>query len=132
MKFPRRPLKSPRTIELTALMDVIFILLIFFMLNSQLDKQQSISMELPQAENSRVSLHQHIEILITALNQISAQEQTMSLPKLKAWLEQQDRQRSVMIKADRDASYGKALEVFDVLQTLGYQKVSLGTVPPRL
>jgi biopolymer transport protein ExbD len=113
-------------------MDVMFILLIFFMLNSQLDQQQSISIALPSAEQSKSTPTKHIEITLNALDQISAEGQTMGQQELKLFLESKEKIRPVMIKADQDASYGKALSLFDLLQTLGYENVSLGTVPPRL
>jgi biopolymer transport protein ExbD len=113
-------------------MDVIFILLIFFMLNSQMDQQQSLSIELPEAEQSQSITTQHIEISLNALDQVSAEGKTLSESELKEFLVSEDRSRPVLLKADQDASYGKALGLFDLLQGMGYEKVSLGTIPPRL
>lgn len=132
MHIPRRTFKVHRTIELTALMDVIFILLIFFMLNSQMDQQQSLSIELPEAEPSQSTTRQHIEISLNALDQISAQGKTLSESELKDFLDSKNRKLPVLLKADQDASYGKALGLFDLLQGMGYEKISLGTIPPRL
>ena len=113
-------------------MDVIFILLIFFMLNSQMDQQQSLSIELPEAEQSQSITTQHIDINLNALDQISAGGKTVSDSELKTFLASENRDLPVLLKADRDASYGKALGIFDLLQSMGYEKVSLGTIPPRL
>jgi biopolymer transport protein ExbD len=111
---------------------VIFILLIFFMLNAQIEHRQGLSLQLPAASQTQALLEQHIEISLNSLNQISVENRQFGLGELKAWLEEKDRNTPILIQGDQDASYGKALAIFDLLQSLGYRQVALGTVPPRL
>jgi biopolymer transport protein ExbD len=132
VKFPRRPARPHKALELTALLDVIFILLIFFMLNAQIEHRQGLSLQLPAASQTQALLEQHIEISLNSLNQISVENRQFGLGELKAWLEEKDRNTPILIQGDQDASYGKALAIFDLLQSLGYRQVALGTVPPRL
>ena len=132
MKFKRRPPWPYKALELTSLLDVIFLLLIFFMVNGQMERRQGLQLQLPEATQTRVILDQHIEISLNSLNQINVEGNSYSLSELKAWLENKNRNTPILLQADQDASYGKALKIFDVLQSLGYQKISLGTIPARL
>jgi biopolymer transport protein ExbD len=113
-------------------MDVIFILLIFFMMNDQLDRQQGLQLKLPEAQQSQPVIEAHLSIEINALNQISVDERMISFPELQSWLTEKDRNTKVLIKGDQDASYGKTLKIFDLLGSLGFERVTLGTIPPRL
>jgi biopolymer transport protein ExbD len=113
-------------------MDVIFILLIFFMMNDQIIQEQGLQLQLPEAKQSKPILEEHLSIEINALNQLVFNENFISLPELKAKLKDEKRSTKVLIRGDRDASYGKALKVFDLLRGLGFQQVTLGTLPPRL
>ena len=113
-------------------MDVIFILLIFFMMNDQIVQEQGLQLNLPEAEQSRPILEKHLSIEINALNQLVYKESFIYLPELKTKLKSEKRSTKILIRGDRDASYGKALKVFDIIRSLGFQQVTLGTLPPRL
>ena len=132
MKFKRRPPWPYKALELTSLLDVMFLLLIFFMVNSQMERSQGLQLQLPEASQTRVLVEEHIEISLNSLNQISVEGVSYSLGELKMWLEKKNRNTPVLLQADQDASYGKALKIFDVLQGLGYRQISLGTIPARL
>lgn len=110
----------------------MFILLIFFMLNSQWDRDSALNLRLPQAGQATPLFSDHIEILLDELDGISIEGNPTSLIEMEGWLKGQSTTRPVLIKADRDASYGKAIQIFDLLQKLGFNTVSLGALPPRL
>lgn len=132
MKFPRRPQTRSKVLDLTALMDVMFILLIFFMLNSQWDDNVGLSLELPQATQAKPLVDQHVEIVLDELDQLTIDGLSVNLGELEFQLEGEPRHRPILLRADRDASYGKAVSIFDHLEKLGFHRVALGTTPPRL
>lgn len=113
-------------------MDVIFILLIFFMMNDQIVQEQGLQLQLPEAKQSKPILEEHISIEINALNQLFFMDKLIYLPDLKARLKDEKRSTKILIRGDVDASYGKALKIFDLLRGLGFHQVTLGTLPPRL
>jgi len=119
-------------LDLTALMDMMFILLIFFVLNSQWDEKDGLSLDLPQATQSKPLVERHVEIVLDELDQLTIDGVAVNLAELESQLEGQPRHRPILLKADRDASYGKAVSIFDRLEKLGFHRVVLGTIPPRL
>ena len=97
-----------------------------------MERRQGLQLQLPEASQTKVLVEEHIEISLNSLNQISVEGVSYSLGELKMWLEKKNRNTPVLLQADQDASYGKALKIFDVLQGLGYRQISLGTIPARL
>ena len=66
MKLSLRPRTEPE-VNMTSLIDVVFLLLIFFMVSTSFVKQSQINIRLPQADSSRVvpELPDQIDIMIT-------------------------------------------------------------------
>ena len=64
MKF-RRTTREPLSVNLTPLIDVVFLLLIFFMVSTTFTRETQLSIDLPEAEGqARQSIEEEIEILI--------------------------------------------------------------------
>lgn len=128
MKFSRRKKQLPGRIELTALIDIMFILNIFFMLNAQSFTPRSIDVNLPAAETSQGINAEFFEITVNDLNQILLKGQRIPLEDLQSTLEKTDRETMIVLKADRESAYGKAIEIFDLLRSLKFEKVHLETL----
>ena len=64
MKFIARPLEEPN-MDLTSLIDVVFLLLIFFMVSTTFDQQSKLKVTLPEASaTEQVASKQALEIVI--------------------------------------------------------------------
>ena len=133
MKFARR-VREEVEVNLTPLIDVVFLLLIFFMVSTTFTKETSLSLDLPEAssQSSRASDTQ-IEITITqggdfALNGVSLINKKDDT--LRAALEkvsEGDSAIPLVITADSATPHQSVVTALDVAGQLGFAKRSITT-----
>ena len=130
MKFRRNSkLESGlRQIDLAPLIDVIFQLLIFFMLSSSFTFQSGINVKLPKAVTSDVIKEENLIVTITSENVAYLNEKVITLKELGDSLKKEaDKQRPLLIKADRRASVGRVVDVWDLCRNAGIEKINIAT-----
>ena len=119
---------------LIGLVDLAFLLAFFLLLSSNFILQQGISISMPF---SRFSLgpqsnQQIISITGGAVPAIYFQDQRVSMEQLGPLLDAAKRKdQSIIIKADRSASYETVAEVTNVALERGITSVALAATPPR-
>lgn len=130
LKFKRHLKLDEDRLDVTPLIDVVFLLLIFFMLTSTFVLQPGIKVKLPRAITSEALREKNLIIVITAGGKIYLDNEIISLDELSARLEKaaQDK-RAVLIKADRKISLGRVVEVWDLCRDVGITQVSIATEP---
>ena len=116
------------------MIDIIFFLLVFFMMRMlSMVVQKSVPLTLPQAESATVSMTRNIPVTITADGGIYYERDLMSLRDLAERLAA-DAARgediSVILRGDAAASYGTVVQVMDVVKRLGIEKVYIATDTP--
>ena len=116
------------------MIDIIFFLLVFFMMRMlSMVVQKSVPLTLPQAESAKVSMTRNIPVTITADGGIYYERDLMSLRDLAERLAA-DAARgediSVILRGDAAASYGTVVQVMDVVKRLGIEKVYIATDTP--
>ena len=115
-------------IDIAPLIDVIFQLLIFFMLSSTFTFQSSINVKLPKAVTSDVlKKEENLIVTITNENIIYVDNLVTTLKELESTLSSYDRSRSLLIKADRRASVGRIVDVWDLCRNLGIERINIAT-----
>lgn len=126
-------------IELTPLIDVVFLLLIFFMISTTFTKETSLKINLPEASGeSDAQQPSSIEIQIGAESQYAIAAGTDGAAKalinstretLKSALTQYQQQTSLLliIRADRQAPHEAVIKVMDVAQELGLTNITFAT-----
>jgi biopolymer transport protein ExbD len=135
------PVKLSRTTNynfgwllLIGLVDLAFLLAFFLLLSSNFILQQGISISMPF---SRFSLgpqsnQQIISITGGAVPAIYFQDQRVTMEQLGPLLDAAKRQdQSIIIKADRSASYETVAEVTNAALEHGITSVALAATPPR-
>jgi len=130
MKFRRNSkLESGlRQIDLAPLIDVIFQLLIFFMLSSSFTFQSGISVKLPKAVTSDVIKEENLIVTITGENVAYLNEKVITLKELGESLKKEAKnRRPLLIKADRRASVGRVVDVWDLCRNAGIEKINIAT-----
>ncbi|MGC2626171.1 MAG: biopolymer transporter ExbD [Candidatus Udaeobacter sp.] len=119
---------------LIGLVDLAFLLAFFLLLSSNFILQQGISISMPF---SRFSLgpqsnQQIISITGGAVPAIYFQDQRVTMEKLGPLLDAAKRKdESIIIKADRSASYETVAEVTNAALEHGITSVALAATPPR-
>jgi len=77
MKFKRQP-REELELNLTPLIDVVFLLLIFFMVSTTFQKESEISLQLPKAsESSEETTTESIEVVINAAGRFYVNDQEL-------------------------------------------------------
>ncbi|NLE64565.1 MAG: biopolymer transporter ExbD [Elusimicrobia bacterium] len=126
----RKNIKSTRTfaIDLTPLIDVIFQLIIFFMLSSSFTTPTAIDVKLPKAVTSDAVNDDNMIIVISSENIIYHNNGVITIDELRELLGRPyNRKRPVLIKADRRASVGRIVDVWDIGRHLGIERINIAT-----
>ena len=124
--------KGVRQIDIAPLIDVIFLLLIFFLLTSSFIFQPGIKINLPKAVTSEIVQEQGVTITVTGENLIYIYNKVYTIKELPAKLRQAAKEnRPILINADRKASLGRVVEVWDLCRSLGISSVNIATNQPN-
>ncbi len=131
MLFHRK--KRPRyqiQVPLTSLIDIIFMLLIYFLLTTNFMVDEGIKIKLPQAKAAAPQIQQEITVFVDQqgraflLNKHVPED--MLFKKLKEMIKGQ-KDRLVVIKADRSVVLNKAVKVMDIAKAAGAARLCLAT-----
>jgi len=122
-------------INLTPLIDVVFLLLIFFMVSTKFVSDSTIEVELPFSGLSElVSETQWLEVAIEANGDVSINGKAVGRPGPKAMqgifsnlLKSADAELVLSIRADGRANYQTVIDVVDAARTAGVQKIAFAT-----
>ncbi|MDD5255031.1 MAG: biopolymer transporter ExbD [Candidatus Omnitrophica bacterium] len=117
-----------KQIDIAPLIDIVFQLLIFFMLTSSFIIQPGIKVNLPKALTSEVVKFENVELLVSAENIVYFNGKVVVTSELKNLLAGvAKRKQSVLIRADKQASLGRIVEVWDMCRDLGVAQVNIAT-----
>ena len=128
MKFKRKVKIEMGSLDIAPLIDVVFLLLIFFMLTSSYIFQPGIRVDLPRAVTSEVLHRELLIVTVTSLNSIYINERPTEWDELvsRLALAAADDQ-PVLIRADKNASLGRIIEVWDVCRQINIKQISIAT-----
>jgi biopolymer transport protein ExbD len=117
-----------KQIDIAPLIDIVFQLLIFFMLTSSFVMQPGIRVNLPKAVTSEVVKFENIDILVTSENVTYLNGKVVTNQELKNLLKQAaKRNQTILIKADKRASLGRVVEIWDLARDLGITQINIAT-----
>lgn len=117
-----------KQIDIAPLIDIVFQLLIFFMLTSSFVMQPGIKISLPKAVTSEVVKYENIEIIVSAENILYLNGKVTTTAELKVLLKQAaGRSQPVLLKADKRASLGRVVEIWDMARDFGIAQVNIAT-----
>lgn len=115
-------------LDIAPLIDVMFLLLIFFMLTSNFVLQPGIRVRLPKAVTSEIIDSGNLVVSVTSQDLTYIQYKPVQTAALRDLLEEAARTgASVMIKSDVGASVGKIVEIWDLCRRAGVVKVNIAT-----
>ncbi|HEB49672.1 MAG TPA: biopolymer transporter ExbD [Desulfobulbus sp.] len=125
-KRPRYQIQTP----LTSLIDIVFMLLIYFLLTTNFIVDEGIKIKLPRAKAAAPQTRQEITVYVDRKGRAFLRDREMReemlFKKLKEMLKgQQD--RLVVVKADRDVVLNKAVKIMDIAKAAGAGKLCLAT-----
>ena len=133
MKLSAGKLEEP-DVNLTPMIDVVFLLLLFFMVSTSFIRESSLKVDLPQATGQALpEQEKSIDIIINADGQFIVNEVILENPsseQLSAHLKQavgENKDPHIIISADANAEYQNIVTAMDTAQQLGYTRLTLAT-----
>jgi len=131
MRF-RRQLTTRTNVELIPLIDVVFQLVVFFMVSTTFILTPGISLILPRAETSEPVVMSRLVVTVVSENELYLNRERYDLNGLDtrlAGITEKERKevRTVVIEGDEHVSYKLMVEVLDVLRRNGFKGVNLRT-----
>ena len=117
-----------KQIDIAPLIDIVFQLLIFFMLTSSFVIQPGIKVNLPKALTSEVVKLENLEILVTSENVVYLNGRVVNTQELKVILKISGKKaQTILIKADKRASLGRVVEIWDLARDMGVTQINIAT-----
>jgi len=136
MNFYHRQTEEEVNINLTPLIDVVFLLLIFFMVSTTFDTTSQLEIKLPEAsENPAPEPPRQLHLMIDADGSffVNARELTgTNSATLRAALLRalEGRRLPIVIQSDADSPVQSLVTAMDVVGQLGLKQVSIATTRP--
>jgi len=132
MKFKSKLKIEEGKVDLTPLIDVVFLLLIFFMLSSSFIFQPGIRVKLPGSSVSETKKEKAFEVILTQENLMFFNGERISYEGLKRKLKiigQNFPQAILIIKADENALHKNVVRIMSLAKEQGIKKLGIATRP---
>ncbi|MCL2915899.1 biopolymer transporter ExbD [Shewanella corallii] len=115
-------------IDMTPMLDIVFIMLIFFIVTTSFVKPSGIDYNKPEANVNSDSKTDNILILVSQSGLITMENRLVDIERVTANVERmlaEAPEAAVLIRAETAASHGLVVEVMDQVRTAGVQKISV-------
>lgn len=115
-------------IEMGPLIDMVFILLIFFIVTTNFNRETGVKVNKPKASTAVSQGQKTLLVGITREGTIHVNGRQLSIERLKALLSQEVSKRpdlTVVVVSDQDAAIKNSIQVLDVCNLTGVAKVSI-------
>lgn len=129
MRLPRK-FRDEGGILLTPMIDMVFLTLIFFMVNATLSINPAIRVDLPRARSSLGALSEEIVVSVRADSSLHIGERQVSPTDFGMELRREMARvgkRSILLQADKSITYETLVEVMDQAKLAGVGRISLAT-----
>ena len=115
-------------IDMTPMLDIVFIMLIFFIVTTSFVKEAGIDVNKPDASQATKKPSANIFIAIRANGEVWMDKRMVDVERVGANIERllaEQPTDMVVIQADKDAKHGVVVEVMDQIKEAGIEKISI-------
>lgn len=136
MNFKRKS-NDEFDLNLTPLIDVVFLLLIFFMVTTTFDRETQLKIELPQASGEQKKVTQSLEISIDSKSRFFVNQKEVvnsGIETIKKALKQEAGDQEsppLLISADGQATHQSVMTVLDAAGQLGFVNITFAANEPK-
>jgi biopolymer transport protein ExbD len=133
MQLQARP-RRKAVINITSLIDVIFMLLLFFMITSTFLEQPGIKLELPTAQTSAHAEPQEYVLTVDKQGELFLNRRPLAMDELEAEIRKampDMKDSALVLKADQEISHGLVVRIMDLAKRGGVRKLIIGTKPEK-
>lgn len=130
-RFSHHKNKEETEINLTPMLDVVFIMLIFFIVTTSFVKETGVNVNRPSAKSSQQRSNANILIAIKNNNEIWIDKRMVDIRSVRANIERlkaSNTQSSVVIQSDTESKTGILVKVMDQIRLAGIFNISLSTL----
>lgn len=129
MKLRSMKVQEEPKLMIIPMIDIIFFLLVFFMISTMtMVQQNTFKVGLPQASSAQLDMNQHVNITVMADGNIAFNKESLDKEQLirRVQIElQRNPDLQVILNGDKDVNYGFVIETFDALKQAGVKKLSI-------
>jgi|TARA_B110000503_G_C7173585_1_gene425844 biopolymer transport protein ExbD len=136
VKF-RRQRREETGVNLTPLIDVVFLLLIFFMVSTTFTRETQLSIDLPEAQGKpKESVEQEIEILVDEAGNYRVNGEALVDTRMRTLqaaiykISAGDTTLPMTISADAQAAHQDVVQAMDAAGQMGFVHLSITTLQP--
>lgn len=129
MKIKRRK-RARNSMSITPLVDVVFLLLLFFALTFHFSPEEAISVELPTSSSAKQQSETEIILTVTpeGVSRLNGKDvPSQSLETELVSLRKIDEKQAVQVRADQEVEVGKLVAIIDAIRNAGFQYFDLMT-----
>ena len=115
-------------IDITPMMDIVFIMLIFFIVTTSFVKESGINISRPSAKNAEQKKQASIFIGINPAGEIWIDKRKVDIESVQANVEKlaaESPEGAVVIQADKNSQTGLLVKVMDQVRSAGIKKISI-------
>lgn len=130
-RFRNRRTKEETEINLTPMLDVVFIMLIFFIVTTSFVKEAGIEVNRPSASTAEQKGKANIMVAIRNNDEIWIDKRIVDLRAVRANIEKLkslNSQNSIVIQADKEAKTDTLIKVMDQIRLAGIHKISISAL----
>jgi biopolymer transport protein ExbD len=123
--------RKEMNVDISPLMDMVFILLIFFIVTSTFSRETGVEVTKPQAQSASQVQKENIMVAITREGTVHVNERQVDMAGLKDVLSRlisQNPDREVVLIADKESQTGMMVQVIDACNLSGAKKVSVAAL----
>jgi biopolymer transport protein ExbD len=129
----RRRLVSRSVVDLVPMIDVVFQLILFFLVSTTFAILPGITLQLPQSSTAEPTAMTRLAVAVVSRDEVYLNTERMNLAELEVRLIQlsgaeRAEIKSVTLEADRSIPYGLTIEVLDALRKGGFRGINLHTL----
>ncbi len=124
----RRQRRKPAELNMSPLIDMIFILLIFFVVTTSFVREAGVDVQRPIAQTAETRDSTNIVLAITADNIVVVEGKPIDVRSVQSYMERflmQNPNGSVVLAADRSSRSGLVIQVLDACRLAGVKNLSV-------
>lgn len=133
MEFTEQKQRRTIGINITSLVDVLFIILIFVLVSTTFLEQPALNIDLPEAKTAGLQRVKELVISISKNEEIYFNDKEINKKELRGalqkYIKKEGENLPVVLKADKVVNYGLVIEVMDIMRTAGVKKLVALTTP---
>lgn len=122
--------KRKVTINITSLIDVVLLLLIFFMLTTSFVEQPGMKLDLPETKTSEGEKSGKLQITVNSDGSIFLNNEEIMINELESKISvivDSSEDKNLLLKADKTVPHGTVVQIMDIARSVGLKKIIIAS-----